>query len=162
MKSSKQVSSGTNGLVITTSQIYLIREPFVKTKAIATIVLNDQLKMTGIRIVEGSNGLYVAYPIDSTNQSESRSVFYPLTASLRDHVELILLKQYKTLNDTMGKLHTYNVREKVGKANHVVSYHDGIKKYTDGSKFYDVHICNTKVNLAKFLKELAKQGYSAE
>ena len=82
-------------LVVTASQVFPLREPIGKTKAMARVVLNDQLQMTGIRIVEGVTGLFVAYPNDPGYKGEDyRSLFYPVTRSLRDHIEQILLSQY--------------------------------------------------------------------
>ncbi len=53
----------------------------------------------------------------------------------------------------------FNVLDRVGKARHVVNYHDGIKTHADGSKFFDMHICGNKRALAKFVAELTSQGY---
>jgi stage V sporulation protein G len=82
-------------LIVTGSQVFLLRETVGKTKALARVVLNEQLQMTGIRIVEGANGLFVAYPNDPGYKGDDyRSLFYPITRELRDHIEALLLEQY--------------------------------------------------------------------
>jgi hypothetical protein len=54
-------------------------------------------------------------------------------------------------------------REKmnVGRARYVVSFHDGIKKHQDGSKFFDIRIFKNKVVKNRFVKELMASGYVA-
>lgn len=53
----------------------------------------------------------------------------------------------------------YRVNERIGKARHVVSYHDGVKTHQDGSPFFDIAICGNKRKLAKFIAGLRSQGY---
>ena len=54
----------------------------------------------------------------------------------------------------------YYVQHSIGKARHVVSYHDGIKKHGDGSPFFDVKICGNKKRLSAFISKLKKLGYT--
>lgn len=82
-------------LVVTGVQVYPIKEPTGKTRAFARVVLNDQLQLTGLRVVDGVTGLFVSYPNDPSYRGEDfRSLFYPLTKDLRDHVEEVVLKAY--------------------------------------------------------------------
>jgi hypothetical protein len=50
---------------------------------------------------------------------------------------------------------------RIGKARHVVSSHDGKKTHPDGSPFWDSRVCGNKRNLAKTIRELTQQGYTA-
>lgn len=45
-------------------------------KAIANIVLNDQIQVRGLRVMDGKNGLFVGYPV------------------LRQHIEKSVLEKY--------------------------------------------------------------------
>lgn len=66
-----------------------------KEKAFAHVVLNDQLKMTGLRILQGAGGLFVAYPNDPFNNVDYfRSLFYPITRQLRECIEEIVIAKY--------------------------------------------------------------------
>lgn len=49
--------------------------------------------------------------------------------------------------------------QNVGKCKYVVNYHDGIKKYNDGSNFYDIAIFRNKKKMNSFVSELLKDGY---
>lgn len=82
-------------LEITNVQTFPLTEPLGKTKGFARVVLNDQIQLTGLRIVDGVNGLFVAYPNDPSYKGEDyKSIFYPLTRELRDHIETVVITKY--------------------------------------------------------------------
>ena len=58
----------------------------------------------------------------------------------------------------MGKK-KFNIQYGIGKAKYVISYHNGRKKHSDGSNFYDIKIFKSKVSLERFKKNLLKRGY---
>lgn len=92
-KTTAQVTEYTT--VVTSVQVFPLKEAIGKTRAMARIVLNDCLQLTGLRIVDGANGLFVAYPNDPGYKGEDyRSIFYPLTRELRDHIESVVLGKY--------------------------------------------------------------------
>ena len=67
-------------------------------KGLATVVLNDQLLIRGLRIMEGENGLYVGYPIDPFFKGEEyRHITQPITRQLREHIENCVLEKYQTV-----------------------------------------------------------------
>ena len=71
-----------------------------QTKAFARVVLNDQLKLTGLRIVKCAGGLLVWYPNDPSYKGEEfQSIFYPITQKLRERIEEIVLAKYNLLQE---------------------------------------------------------------
>ena len=65
-------------------------------KALAQIVLNDQLVIRGLRVMDGVNGLFVSYPLDPFVKGEDfRSVCNPITRQLREHIENCVLEKYQ-------------------------------------------------------------------
>jgi stage V sporulation protein G len=85
-----------NGLKVTACQVYIVKEALGKTRALARVVLNDSFQLTGLRIIDGANGLFVSYPNDPTYKGEDyRSLFYPLTKPIRDHIELVVLEKFQ-------------------------------------------------------------------
>lgn len=79
-------------------------EGLTHTKALAEIVFNDQLLIRGIRVVEGENGLYISYPFPfhptTGEDGLPRSIVFPITKVLRDHVEAVVLEKYHdTINN---------------------------------------------------------------
>ena len=64
-------------------------------KALATVVLNDQLNLRGLRVMDGECGLFVGYPVDPFYKGEEyRSIFFPITRELREEIETAVLKEY--------------------------------------------------------------------
>ena len=67
-------------------------------KALATIVLNDQFIVRGLRVMESEFGLFVGYPLDPYYKGEDfRFVCNPLTRELREHIESAVLERYHEL-----------------------------------------------------------------
>lgn len=53
----------------------------------------------------------------------------------------------------------FYVQYNVGTVKYLVNYHDGIKKHSDGSDFFDISLFNNKKKLAKFIRNLKNNGY---
>lgn len=85
-------------LAVTIVQVFPFKEGvnMGKMKALATIVLNDQIQIRGLRVMDGENGLYVGYPADPYNRGEDfRSIVMPITRQLREHIENCVLEKYQ-------------------------------------------------------------------
>lgn len=96
LKDSDSVEPVMQTLVATQVQVFPMREPTGKTLALARVILNDQLQLTGLRVVNGSVGLFVAYPNDPSYKGEDfRSLFYPITRDLREHIEQAVIAKYQ-------------------------------------------------------------------
>lgn len=54
----------------------------------------------------------------------------------------------------------FDVMSNIGKARHVVNFHDGVKTHADGSPFRDIRVFGNKVDRDKFISELKTKGYS--
>ena len=66
-----------------------------RLKALANIVLNDQIQVRGLRVMDGENGLFVGYPVDKFYNGENfRNIVFPITAELRHHIEKSVLEKY--------------------------------------------------------------------
>ena len=101
-KKTEEISSAFDCLAVTQVQVYPFEEgPFTgKMLAMASIVLNDQLQVRGLRIMEGENGLFVGYPNDPFYKGEDfRSVCFPMTRQLREHIENCVLEKYQAFLD---------------------------------------------------------------
>lgn len=65
-------------------------------KGLAQVVLNDQFLVRGLSIMDGENGLFVGYPVDSFFKGEEyRTVCNPVTRQLREHIENCVLEKYQ-------------------------------------------------------------------
>lgn len=87
-------------LAVTGVQVFPFKDgpSLGRIKALASIVLNDQLIIRGIRVMEGENGLYVGYPIDPFFKGEDfRHITQPITRQLREHIENCVLEKYQAV-----------------------------------------------------------------
>lgn len=85
-------------LAVTSVQIFPFREGpnMGHMKALASVVLNDQIHIRGLRVMEGENELFVGYPRDPFYKGEEfRSIVMPMTRALRDHIENCVLEKYQ-------------------------------------------------------------------
>ena len=93
----KEASSSFDCLAVTQVQVYPFKETpsMGHVKGMASVVLNDQFQIRGLRIMEGENGLFVGYPVDPFYKGEDfRSVCFPMTRQLREHIENCVLEKY--------------------------------------------------------------------
>ena len=85
-------------LAVTQVQVFPFKDSvnLGHVKALAQIVLNDQMVIRGLRVMDGLNGLFVSYPIDPFFKGEDfRSVCNPITRQLREHIENCVLEKYQ-------------------------------------------------------------------
>lgn len=85
-------------LAVTSVQVWPFKEgpSLGHMKGLAQIVLNDQLVIRGLRIMDGTNGLFVSYPNDPFYKGEEyRSVCNPITRQLREHIENCVLEKFQ-------------------------------------------------------------------
>ena len=85
------------------TQVQVFKEgPFTgKMLAKASIVLNDQFQIRGLRIMEGENGLFFGYPNNREDfrREDFRAICFPMTRQLREHIENCVLEKYKASLD---------------------------------------------------------------
>lgn len=85
-------------IAVTKVQVFPFKESpsLGHVKALAQIVLNDQLVIRGLRVMDGLNGLFVSYPLDPFFKGdEFRSICNPITRQLREHIENCILEKYQ-------------------------------------------------------------------
>ena len=90
-------------LTVTNVQVFPLMDGvnYGHVKAYAQIVLNDQIAIRGLRVMESVNGLYVGYPVDPFFKGdEFRSVCFPITRQLREHIEIAVLEKYHNCKGT--------------------------------------------------------------
>lgn len=94
----KDVSDTFDCLAVTNVQVFPFKEgpSLGHLKGLATIVLNDQIQIRGLRVMEGENGLFVGYPLDPFYKGEDfRSIILPITRQLREHIDNCVLEKYQ-------------------------------------------------------------------
>ena len=100
-----------NCLEVTSVQLYPIKNGtgMGNLKALATVILADQLLIRSLRVMDGENGLFVGYPADPFARDDGvRAVCFPITRALREAIENAVLDKY--LAETETPVHEYLVR----------------------------------------------------
>ena len=85
-------------LAVTSVQVFPFKEgaSMGHIKSLASVVLNDQFLIRGLRVMDGENGMFVGYPIDPFFKGEEfRSVCFPMARNLREHIENCVLEKYQ-------------------------------------------------------------------
>ncbi|MBR3073615.1 SpoVG family protein [Fibrobacter sp.] len=85
-------------LAITNVQVFPFKEGAAlgHMKALATIIINDQIQIRGLRVMDGENGLFVSYPNDPFYKGDDfRTFVSPITRQLREHIENCVLEKYQ-------------------------------------------------------------------
>ena len=90
-------------LTVTSVLIYDYIGDDPKVKAMSQIIINDALFIRGLKIREGENGLFVAFPQDlDYKPSLFRYLICPITKELREEIESKVIMKYK---EDYGKTH---------------------------------------------------------
>lgn len=93
----KKESPAFDCLAVTQVLVFPFKDsPLATVKAMATVVLNDQFMVRGLRVMNGCNGLFVSYPVDPFFKGDDfRTVCNPITRQLREHIENCVLEKYQ-------------------------------------------------------------------
>ncbi len=82
---------------ITEVRVWPVRNKESKIKATASIVIDGAIMIHDLRVVEGSNGLFVAMPSRKTTDGNYRDIAHPITAEAREVIQNKVLAEYQKL-----------------------------------------------------------------
>ena len=67
-------------------------------RATADVVIDGQIGLTGLRVIEGINGLFVGYPTYLGYSGEDYvNIYFPVTKVCRKTIEDCVLREYKAV-----------------------------------------------------------------
>ena len=98
----KEISPAFDCLAVTQVRVFPFKEgpSMGHIVGMASVILNDQFQIRGLRMMEGENGLFVGYPNDPFYKGEDiHSVCFPMTRQLREHIENCVLEKYQASLD---------------------------------------------------------------
>lgn len=79
---------------VTDVKVYPINNSQTKVRAFAQLVLNNCFRVTGLRIVEGENGLFIGYPSEKGKDGKYYDIIKPLNRNGVDLIQDIVLREY--------------------------------------------------------------------
>ncbi len=65
-----------------------------KMRAIVSITLDDNFAVHDVRVIEGSNGLFVAMPSKRNPNGDFRDIAHPINANTRGEIQRAVLEAY--------------------------------------------------------------------
>lgn len=78
---------------ITDIKVHPVNEE--KLKAYVTIVIEDCFVIRDIKIIDGTNGLFVAMPSKRRKDGQFKDIVHPLNQETRQLIEEAVFKEYK-------------------------------------------------------------------
>jgi stage V sporulation protein G len=78
-------------------RVYPIEEPKGATVAFANVGINDKLAISGIRVVSGEQGTFVAMPQTQDKNGDYHNVVAPVNAELRKKLNKAVIAEYKAV-----------------------------------------------------------------
>lgn len=84
---------------ITSVNIRKVNKEDSRMKGIASVLLDDVFAVHDIRIIEGTNGLFIAMPSRKTNTGEHRDTAHPINQETRTMFEKTILDAYEKALD---------------------------------------------------------------
>lgn len=85
---------------ITKVNVRKYNQPKNNLKGFATVTLDDELVLTGIKIIKGSKGLFLGMPSTYWESDEEyHDIFFPVTADFREELTEQVIEAYENADD---------------------------------------------------------------
>lgn len=75
--------------------IYKNKTEKSKIKGRVSLLFDKSFVVSGLKIIDGSNGLFVAYPSYQTSDGTYKDIAYPLTKEYRENLSKAIIEKYK-------------------------------------------------------------------
>lgn len=97
-KNNETPSETPSVIPVTDVKVFPFAKAVGKMVGRAKVVIGGQFVLTGLRIMDGENWLYVSYPNDPFYKGEDfRAIYYPISREQREVVENAVLDKYKSI-----------------------------------------------------------------
>ena len=67
-----------------------------KLKAVASFTIDNAFVVHDVKVIEGSNGLFIAMPSKQAPSGEYRDIVHPLNTETREQISSAILAAYET------------------------------------------------------------------
>ena len=88
-----------SNLTITSTKILPISNGKGGCVAIAQLVFNDSLKLTGIKLIDNGEHRYISYPRNMSNK-QKKSFFFPVNKEIAESINDRLWEDFNKLNES--------------------------------------------------------------
>jgi stage V sporulation protein G len=78
----------------TFTQIRVILFAKDSLRALVSCKVADAVYLTGLRVIEGKNGLFLSMPNRKTGAGEYQDIYFPASKAVRDELQAAVLEAY--------------------------------------------------------------------
>ena len=75
-------------------RIRFVKKDDSKLKAVATITIDDCFVVHDIKVIDGTDGLFIAMPSRKTSDGEFKDIAHPLNTETRENLKNAILSAY--------------------------------------------------------------------
>lgn len=69
-----------------------------RTKAVVSIVFDNEFCVNDIKVIEGDKGLFIAMPDKRFSNGEYKDLVHPIKTETREKIQNEILEKYKQIN----------------------------------------------------------------
>lgn len=80
---------------ITDVRIRIVKKDEAKLKAVASITFDDCFVVHDIKVIEGTDGVFIAMPSRKTPDGEYKNIAHPLNTETREEIRKTILEKYE-------------------------------------------------------------------
>ena len=84
---------------ITEVRIRKVKKDDTKLKAVASITIDDCFVVHDIKVIDGTDGSFIAMPSRKTPDGEYKDIVHPLNTETREMIRDIILAEYAKARD---------------------------------------------------------------
>ncbi len=77
-------------------RVRIVKKEDSKLKAVASITIEDCFVVHDIKVIEGSQGYFIAMPSRKTPEGEYKDVVHPLNTETREQIRTAILAAFET------------------------------------------------------------------
>ncbi len=80
---------------ITDVRIRIVKKDEKKLRAVASITIDDCFVVHDIKVIEGTDGCFIAMPSRKTPDGEYKDIAHPINTETREEVRAVILAKYE-------------------------------------------------------------------
>lgn len=77
-------------------RVRIVKKEDSKLKAVASITIEDCFVVHDIKVIEGSQGYFIAMPSRKTPEGDYKDVVHPLNTETREQIRTAILAEFET------------------------------------------------------------------
>lgn len=76
-------------------RVRIIKKEDSKLKAVASVTIDDCFVVHDIKVIEGTEGYFIAMPSRKTNDGEYKDIAHPINTETREALKQVILKGFE-------------------------------------------------------------------